>query len=86
MGEACPQALVTSVFGKGSLVEISCGNPRVTCDHDCSGSRSGPQFHLLFLTDFSDRIGKTKRTGYESGEYEMVCCVCVLMGVCSDPV
>ncbi|KAI2566606.1 DCTN2 isoform 17, partial [Pan troglodytes] len=22
--------------------------------------------------DFSDRIGKTKRTGYESGEYEML--------------
>lgn len=32
---------------------------------------------FFFLTDFSDRIGKTKRTGYESGEYEMVCCVCV---------
>lgn len=31
----------------------------------------------IFLADFSDRIGKTKRTGYESGEYEMVCCLCV---------
>ncbi|XP_067553219.1 dynactin subunit 2 isoform X1 [Pseudorca crassidens] len=35
--------------------------------------------------DFSDRIGKTKRTGYESGEYEMVCCLGEGLGVKETP-
>lgn len=48
---------------------------------DCPGPQSVLQFHLLFLlADFSDRIGKTKRTGYESGDYEMVCYVLCVNG------
>ncbi|KAK7810737.1 hypothetical protein U0070_027465 [Myodes glareolus] len=35
--------------------------------------------------DFSDRIGKTKRTGYESGDYEMVCRLGEGLGVKETP-
>ena len=31
----------------------------------------------VLVNQLSKGGGKTKRTGYESGEYEMVCCVCV---------
>lgn len=32
---------------------------------------------IFFLGRFLRSNWKTKRTGYESGEYEMVCCLCV---------
>uniref|UniRef100_A0A8D2BLS6 Dynactin subunit 2 n=2 Tax=Sus scrofa TaxID=9823 RepID=A0A8D2BLS6_PIG len=61
--------LTDSCFGKRALSWKPSQLPETMT---CPGSRPGPQFHLLFLADFSDRIGKTKRTGYESGEYEML--------------
>lgn len=67
---------MTFALWKEFFVEIA-GSPQLPETMTVLDIDQGLQSHLFFLADFSDRIGKTKRTGYESGEYEMVCFVCV---------
>lgn len=53
-------------------MEPSGNSPHSHLDLGLHWAWTSPLTSLLLLADFSDRIGKTKRTGYESGDYEML--------------